>query len=272
MANATADERVLVLTAAGIIAKRSPELATIDSTGSRGPDNQTSMREWHLQLLNVSLDDSARRDLSMIMWRFAADFRGYILADSSDVTSDSMHVAVGLAGILRAVVVTEETVVNPGIKAAGLVQLLDARTLSLEAAFEKYEANYSTGVLFNQQAGKLGGTTDLAVYANAFALYDADLTSALASKLLAKLDKISFVLGWANEVNFVTSTSKYGHQVLCSDNNYNLPLYMSFTPSPPPAPAPALAAQHETEPKSKCHADPDDDRHTVGAKNAFSSQ
>jgi hypothetical protein len=273
MADATAEERVLVLTAAGIVAKRSPELATIDSSGSRGPDNRTSMREWHLQLLNVSLDDTARHDLSLVVRRFAADFRGYIIADSKGNTSDSMHVAVGLSGVLRAVVVTEETLVSAGIRAAGLVQLLDARTLTLEAAFERYAASYSTGLLFNQRPEGLGGTTDLAVYANAFALFDADLTTALASKLLARLDNISFVLGWANEVNFVTSASRFGHQVLCSDGNWNLPLYMSFAPAPPASPLPAAPAPTpvlQSEPKSssstsasKCHADPDDDRHTV---------
>jgi len=62
------------------------------------------MREWHLQLLNVSLDCTARHDLSKVIQRFAADFRGYILADSKNATS--MHVAVGLSGVLRALVVT----------------------------------------------------------------------------------------------------------------------------------------------------------------------
>jgi len=82
--------------------------------------------------------------------------------------------------------------VSAGIIAAGLVQLLDARTLTLEAAFEKYADNYSKGLLFNQQAGKLGATTDLAVYANAFTLYEPDLTSsALASELLSRLESSS---------------------------------------------------------------------------------
>ena len=253
MANATADERVLVLTAVGIVAKRSSELATVDSTGTRGPDNETSLREWHLQQLNVSLDQTARHDLTAIMRRFAADFRGYILAAGEN---ESMHVAVGLAGILHAVVVTAETVEHPGIKAAGLTQLLDARTLTLEAAFKKYSANYSIGLLFNQKKARLGGTTDLAVFADAFTLYDADLSSRLAQSALRRLKNISFVLGWADEVGFVTSASRHGHQVLCSDSNFNLPLYMSYAPPPPP-PAPPPA------PPPKCLADPKDSRHVV---------
>ena len=40
------------------------------------------------------------------------------------------------------------------------------------------------------------------------------------------------VLGWGSEVDFVTSASRFGHQVLCSDYTTNVPVFSNFGLSP----------------------------------------
>ena len=259
---ATFDERVMALSAVGIVAQRRPELASVnaaDSTapGPTGRGGTATLGAWHLSLLPATLDWSLQHDPLALLRRFSQDISGYILCDSASGSggpgsdNGSMHVAVGLAGILAAIVVTPSTAALA--KAAGLTMMLDARTLSLGEAYERYSANYSTALLFNQQHANLEHTTDLAVYVRAFALYDSTLTMPLSQRALARLDPISAVIGWASEVDFVTSASRHGHQVLCSDFTTNVPVYSNFAPPrllPPPPPA-------------ECGAPPDSARHTV---------
>mmetsp|Transcript_33275 Transcript_33275/g.54978 ORF Transcript_33275/g.54978 Transcript_33275/m.54978 type:complete len:539 (+) Transcript_33275:78-1694(+) len=242
------DERVLALSAVGIVAQRRPDLATVDAADSRG----AALGAWHLSLLPAKLDTSIALEPEALLRRFASDFRGYILCESGGQRSNnSMHVAVGLAGVLAALVVTPSTVALA--EAAGLKMVVDARTLSLEESFMQHGANFSKTLLFNQQHANLVYTTDFAVYAKAFALYDATLTGPLSHRALARLSPISMVLGWASEVEFVTSASRHGHQVLCSDFTTNVPVYSNFAPPRVPLPPPP----HE------CSTSSTDEKHTV---------
>eukprot|EP00966_Prymnesium_polylepis_P043448 1007865-Prymnesium_polylepis.1 len=238
---------VLALSAVGIVAQRRPELATVnaaDSTapGPTGRGGTSSLGAWHLSLLPATLDWGLEHDAAAILQRFASDFSGYIMCESASGSggpgsdNGSMHVAVGLAGVLQALVVTPSTVALA--QSAGLKMALDARSLTLEDAFARYKANYSTSILFNQQHSNLEHTTDFSVYAKAFALYDSTLTMPLSQHALARLRPISMVIGWANEVDFVTSASRHGHQVLCSDFTTNVPVFSNFVPPqlPPPPP------------------------------------
>jgi len=159
------------------------------------------------------------------------------------------------------VVVTPSTV---GIaQAAGItVELADTRTSTLEEVYDTYESQFSTTILFNQQAANMAHTTDFAIFSRAFALYDSELTLPLAQRALERLDNISMVLGWASEVDFVTSTSRHGHQVLCSDSNSNNPVYMNFAP-PRSAEAGRRSALAMEPESTECSVDASDEKHTV---------
>jgi hypothetical protein len=194
--------RLLALSAVGIIAQRCPELATVDQA-----DAHASLSSWHLELLRmqhgVRLDYSLQHNLSMVLGRFRADLSaGFIFAGSDGgpgSDNGARHVAVSLAGVLRAVVATSS--VRALVQAAGLQMAFDATSTTLEATFASHRDHFSQTMLFNQQHEKLTYTTDLAVYSKAFALYDATLTMPLAQAALQRLRPIAMVLGWASEVH-----------------------------------------------------------------------
>lgn len=261
LTDASFDLRLMVLSAVGIVAQRCPELATVDSADkpAGGPTGRggSSLSAWHLSLLPTLLRYDMQHSIIDVIKHFAADFKGYILSESASGSggpgsdNGSMHVAVSLAGVLRALVVTPSTIAIA--EKAGLQMLMDARKTTLEETFKRFGANFSTKLLFNQQHANLQHTTDLAVYGSAFALYDATLTMPLAQAALERLDQISMVLGWASEVDFVTSASRHGHQVLCSDFTTNIPVFSNFAPPDLPH-----LPQH-----ASCRAASDDTRHTV---------
>ena len=119
-----------------------------------------------------------------------------------------MHVAVSLAGVLKAVVVTPET--RPLAEKAGLRLVQDARALRLEEAFARHRDGpraFSRSLLFNQRHAELVHTTDMAVYARAFSLFDPSLSMPLSQQALTRLRPISLVLGWGSEVHFTLRKS-----------------------------------------------------------------
>lgn len=242
---ASHDQQLLALSAVGIVAQRVPELATVGAESARalGPTGNATLDAWHLSLLPVELDWTLQHDPAAILRRFSSQFRGYVLCDSPSGSggpgsdNGSLHIAVSLAGILAYLVVTPST--RSLVEAAGVELGLDARRLSLEDVFTRYSNNFSATLLYNQPHSRLVHTSDFAIYGKAFAMYDYTLTMPLSRRALARLQPISMVLGWADEVEFVTSASRHGHQVLCSDATTNLPVYSNFAPPQlPPAPSP----------------------------------
>ena len=216
------------------------------------------MALWHLSLLPVQLIYDSSHDLAGTLKLFRADFAGYILSSSPSGAAGPggdngpMYTAISLAGVLRAVVATPET--QTLAEAAGLPMLLDARKMRLEEAFERHRHGaraFSKTLLFNQHHANLIHTTDFAVYARAFTLYDSSLTMPLSQRALSRLRPVSLVLGWADEVEFVAAASRHGHQVLCSDHTTNLPVYSNFAPPPsksPPPPPPPRQQQRGSSP------------------------
>ena len=234
--------RVLGLSAAGVVAQRSPELAVVDKGDGAAPDGSMGgIAFWHLRLLPAKLDTSMQDDVLGILRHFRSDFGGYVLCDRPGSTSDgatnmttgSAHVAISLAGVLKAVVVTPHT--QHIAESAGLELLEDARSLSPTDVFQRHLHRYSDTLLLNQQANKLTYTIDLAIYSRAFTLFDPKLDSRLSHDALDRMKPISMVLGWGDEYEMVSAASRHGHQVLCSDFSMNLPVYMNFAPPPRPA-------------------------------------
>lgn len=121
------------------------------------------MAAWHLSLLPAELDYSLQYDMAAVLKRFATNttIKGYVMCSGDHGPGDdngSLHAAVSLAGILGGVVVTPSTV---GIaQAAGItVELADTRTSTLEEVYDTYESQFSTTILFNQQAANMAHTS-----------------------------------------------------------------------------------------------------------------
>ena len=172
LTGATFDERILALSAVGVVAQRdSARLATVDALDAHAAGGVAA---WHLSLLPVDKDFSLQFELGKAIEKFTVGngnlgcIPGYILASPTN-----LHVAVSLAGVLGGVVATES--VEALAKAAGLALLVDARTLDLEETFDKFEPLFSRTLLFNQVAAKLEYTMDFAVFGKAFAMFDAKL-------------------------------------------------------------------------------------------------
>ena len=262
---ASFDARVLFLSLSGVVAQAAPELFVLDAAdvGGAGPTGRGAggttggMSLFQLGLLPAALpvDFALANDPVAVLRRFAHRLKGFVFCDTpppSAADNGSMHVAISLAGILGAPVVTAATL--PWALAAGLAQVLDARTLSLGDAFAQFEAAFSRTVLLNQQARNLVATIDYAVFSRALAFYDDELTGPFAAAALARMAPVSAVFGWGQELDTVTAVSRFGHFVICSDAVANLPLFSSF--APPPSAAVLTAAALPA-----CTADPA--KHTV---------
>ena len=242
LTDASWDLRVLGLSAAGIVAQRTPELAAVDRNDGVAPDGSMGgIASWHLGLLPAELDMSMQGDILGILQHFRSDFNGYVLCDRpgsttgpGDALTESAHVAISLAGVLKAVVATPHT--EHIAKSAGLKPIEDSRSLSPEDAFRRHFHRYSDTLLLNQQPNKLIYTIDLAIYSRAFTFFDPKLDSRLSHDALARMKPISMVLGWGDEYDMVSAASRHGHQVLCSGRTMNLPVYMNFAPPPPRPP------------------------------------
>ena len=135
-------------------------------TPQAGPGSASSdgVAAWHLSLLPAELDYSLQYDMTAVLKRFATNvtIRGYVMCSGDHGPGDdngSLHAAVSLAGILGGVVVTPSTV---GIaQAAGItVELADTRTMTLEEVYDTYESQFSTTILFNQQAANMAHTSE----------------------------------------------------------------------------------------------------------------
>ena len=269
---ASFDARVLFLSLSGVVAQGAPELFLFDAAdaggagptgrGAGGPTGGMSLVQLALLPASLPVDWSLANDFAGVLRRFAAAgaVRGFVLCDSpppSAADNGSMHVAVSLAGVLGGAVATAQGTAALA-QQAGLALLLDARNLTLGAAFAQFEPRFSRTVLLNQQARNLVATVDYAVFAGALALYDAELTGPFAAAALARLAPKSVVLGWGDELDSVTAASRFGHFIICSDAVANLPLFSSFSLADAavavaaPAPPPLLPA---------CRADPA--KHTV---------
>ena len=249
---ATYDARILAQTLSGIVAQRAPEMFLLDAASGPGPGGE-SLAQWHLNLLPLTTSQKHyehAHDVGALLKLFRSDLAGYVLTTTPPHAAPDngpMHVAVGLAGVLKAVVVTQETL--PLATAAGLALVKDVRNFTLQDSFQQYESKFSTTLLLNQKSGNLVYTVDWAVMAGAFALYDPELTMPLSQRALSRLSPLAMVLGWASEVDFVTSASQHGHQVLCSDFITNVPLFSNFAPpslppTPPPPPFFPLTGRH----------------------------
>jgi hypothetical protein len=224
--NSTFDEKVLLQTLSGLVAQRAPQVCLIDSS------QDWSIRHANLLPSSVSKHTEYLNDLPGLLKQFWVDIQGYILCDSTGANLTSMHIGVSLSGVLKGVVATHTTMEL--LRSVGLSQLVDARSLNQHDVFQMYQSNFSYRILFNQKLEALWSTTDYAVYTRAWTMYDPALTSMLAQRALTRMDNMSVVMGWADEVHFVGSASQHGHFVLCSDlNSYNLPLYSSFSYVPP---------------------------------------
>ena len=266
VANLTAtsyDVRMLFQSLAGVLAQDSPALYLLDENdapgggptgrGAGGPTG--SMSRFQLELLPIQPNFSLCNSLAALVQRLGGGVKGFIeyaMPPPSAADNGSLHVAISLAGVLGGVLVTDGTTAA-WARAAGLTRLLDARTLSLDDAFAQYESQFSQTILYNQQVLNLVHTTDYAIFTRAFSLYDAELTMPLSQHALARLQPISMVLGWGSELDIVTSASRFGHAVICSDAVSNLPLFSNF---PARTDLPAQPA-----PSSTCPLDPN--KHTV---------
>jgi hypothetical protein len=256
---ASFDLRVLLLSLSGLVAQQAPEAFVFDAhdvggtgptgRGAGGPTGGMSLFQLGLLPPELPVTWELANDAAAALRHFAgapgSPVAGFILCASpppSAADNGSMHTALSLAGVLGGVVVTPETL--PLAQAAGLAQLLDARTTTLGDAFAKYEPRFSRTVLLNQQARNLVATIDYAVFARALCFYDDELTGPFAATALSRMAPVSAVLGWGNELDTVTATSRFGHFVVCSDAIANVPLFSSFSPvaGAAPAAAPALPA------------------------------
>lgn len=176
---------------------------------------------------------------TMTPWELVSRFKrhgvikGYILysTDGSDgETSDhrkgmdqSVNVATSLAGILDAVIVSQE--LEAEATAAGLTKLLDARDKTPQWCFEKYQDQFYRRMLCTQDP-RISNVRDLAIAHQTLVLFGSDEPMEAA---LLWLEPLSPILGWNGGDEFKTTrlSSIYGHFQTATDWCMNLPILMA---------------------------------------------
>lgn len=173
--------------------------------------------------------DGRYADVSNLLLHYSKDLSGYILCDS-DPDSASGSVAVSLAGLLSAVVATEES--EDICKSAGLTLTLDVRGRDDKWLREsEYWQRLDRSIAFEQPLGMAPKLVDYAVMSGAyFSFYDGTDPTEHREKY-GFLDKGGVIFGFNNtlgEFDTVDSLSQNELQLIPADHAYNLSTLSGF--------------------------------------------
>lgn len=173
--------------------------------------------------------DGKYADVSNLLLHYSKDLSGYILCDS-DPDSASGSVAVSLAGLLCAVVATEES--EDICKSAGLTLTLDVRGRDDKWLREsEYWQRLDRSIAFEQPLSMAPKLVDYAVMSGAyFSFYDGTDPTEHREKY-GFLDKGGVIFGFNNtlgEFDTVDSLSQNELQLIPADHAYNLSTLSGF--------------------------------------------
>ncbi len=211
-------------------------LGTLQGLAAKNSETQILLRanSWSLYLpyiqnegVTICETDESGADwtLATLLSFYAPELSGYILS-----SSESLSVAISLAGLLNAVVVqpsNEQLALN-----AGLCMIMDARDKDdLWLRSSEYFAQLSRTVAVEQPTSMAHKLVDYAVMAGAyFNFYDGSQANEHAD-MFEFLDDGAILLGWNNtlgEYETVSSLSKLNACLIPADHAYNLSTLSSF--------------------------------------------
>lgn len=219
-------EKLLLATLQGLVSNVSEDQILI-SRGAYKNYSKYLKTDFGCEILTKV--DGKYADVSNLLMHYSKDLSGYILCDS-DPDSASGSVAVSLAGLLCAVVATEES--EDICKGAGLTLTLDVRGKDDKWLREsEYWQRLDRSIAFEQPLGMAPKLVDYAVMSGAyFSFYDGTDPIEHREKY-GFLDKGGLIFGFNNtlgEFDTVDSLSQNELQLIPADHAYNLSTLSGF--------------------------------------------
>ncbi len=213
--NFSNSQRITIETLQGILAQTKPQIYRVATEG---------YLMWLNDLRNnyhVTVDNSFVSDFKGLLSEFKDKISGYILSSSE---APSLHIAISLAGIKKAIVVLpeDETVV----KSLDIPFVEDTRDKDMNWLIDNYDFN--TNILCYQKVEKATHLGDYAAFGRSIFFFD-DINSDLTTRIFSMMQPNSALLGWGDdEFKLVEKASKNSIFVNPGDWALNLSTLSNF--------------------------------------------
>ena len=215
--NFSDEERLIIQTLQGILAKEKPKIFRDVGTGSTVWMNDLE------ENYNVYLDYSIGNDFQYLLSLFRSDIDGYI---KCNLHSNSSNLAISLSGIYNSIPVTD--IHLNLMDSLAIPMKYDATNLSNDWFFQNYSDSISKEIIIYQHQDKDLCLGDYSVFSKAYHFYD-DIHSVLVDSVFSNMNSNSVLLGWGDdEYQTVHKSSKFSINVLPSDYSYNLSVLTNF--------------------------------------------
>ncbi len=215
---ASSQDRALVASLQGLVAKRSPEQIFIDDGGP-----STTWKDFLVSRYGITLNDSYAT-LPSLVAHFKRYVNGYILYDMSG-NPQSLNVATSLSGPLRGLPVDRSQVEQ--VKSLGVtLELLDVSDKSEKWAYKNFGRLFSETTAAELDFNVYHQLRDYATLTNSFTFYDG--VTDWRKQVLGGLDQGATLLGWGkNEYPMVHQASREGVATVAADLATNLSVLSS---------------------------------------------
>lgn len=201
----------------GILAQSKPRIYRSHGTGSSLWLNDL-MKDY-----GVTIDRTYRADFQGLMTHFKNSISGYIL---STVAQPSIHVAISLAGLKNAIVVTgvdEQTV-----KDLGLPLIEDVTQMNFQSFIDSYGNEINKNILCYQTAEKYQYLSDYSIFGKMYFFFD-NISGSLTANIFSSMKPNAPLLGWGtDEYQLVSTASRNSIIVHAADWALNLSVLSNF--------------------------------------------
>ena len=213
--NFSTSQRITIETLQGILAQTKPQIYRVATEGYLMWVNDLKDN------YNVTLDNSLDSDFKGLISNFKDKINGYILSSAEE---PSIHVAISLAGIEKAIVVLPED--ETTVKSLNIPLVEDVRDKDMNWLLDNYEFN--THTVCYQKAEKATHLADYAAFSKALYFFD-DINSSLTTRIFSLIQPNSTLLGWGDdEFKLVEKASKNSIFVNPGDWALNLSTLSNF--------------------------------------------
>jgi hypothetical protein len=215
----SSQDRALVASLQGLVAKRSPEQIFIDDGGP-----STTWKDYLVTRYGITLNDRYATLPSLVV-HFKRYLSGYILYDMSS-NPQSLNVATSLSGPLKALPVDRSQLQQ--LTSLGLTrQLLDVSDKDEKWAYTNYRALFSKTSAAELDFDVYYQLRDYATLTNSFTFYDG--VTDWRRQVLNDLGQGAAVLGWGtHEYEMVHQASEQGVATIATDLAPNLSVLSSI--------------------------------------------
>ncbi len=214
--NFSTSQRITIETLQGILAQTEPQIYRVATEG---------YLRWLNDLqnhYNVTTDYSLDSNFEGLISNFKDQISGYILSSAEE---PSVHVAISLAGIKKAIVVLPAD--EAAIKSLGLALVEDVRDKDMNWLIDNYDG-FNINTVCYQKAEKATHLGDYATFGKSLFFFD-DINSDLTTRIFSLMQPNAALLGWGDdEFKLFEKASKNSIYVNPGDWALNLSTLSNF--------------------------------------------